>query len=71
MLCGLAAMTQAPGFECLVFDPFSFNRDSLAMDEVNVGRRQFGDALVVAQMIVVADEVGDFLFEITRQIIVL
>jgi hypothetical protein len=38
------------------FDPFSFQQDGLTASEVDVGRRQIVDALVVAQVIVVGDE---------------
>ena len=37
MLCGLAAMLQASGFDCVAFDPFSFQQDCLAAPEVDVG----------------------------------
>ena len=40
----------------LRFDPFSFQQDGLTASEVDVGRRQIVDALVVAQVIVVGDE---------------
>ena len=53
-----------------MFDPFTFEEDGLASSEVNVSGREVGDALVIAQMIVVADEVSDLLFKVTRQIIV-
>ena len=62
---------QASGFECLVFDPFSFQQNGLASAEVDISGCEVGDAFVVSKMVVVADEVSDFLFEITRQIIVL
>jgi len=42
----------------------------LGSAKVNIGEREIGDALVIAQMVVVADEVSDLLFEITGQIIV-
>ena len=38
--------------------------------EVNIGGREVGDAFVVSQVVVVADEVSDLLFEIAGQIIV-
>ena len=65
MLCGLAAMLQASGFDGVAFDPFSFQQDGLATSEVDVGRGQVADALVVPEMIVVGDEVADLLLEIT------
>ena len=71
MLCGLAAMVQASVLDGLSFDPFSFKQDGLAASEVDVGRGEIGDALVVSQVIVVGDEVADLGFEIARQIVVL
>jgi hypothetical protein len=65
MLCGLAAVLQASGFDGFAFDPFSFQQDSLAAPEVDVGRGQVADALVVPETIVVVDEVADLLLEIT------
>ena len=35
-----------------------------------MGRCQIGDALAIAQMVVVADEVSDLLFKVVRQIMV-
>ena len=64
-------MKQASGFECLVFDPFSFQQDGLAAPKVNISRCQVGYALVVSKMVVVADEVSDLQFEIAGQIVVL
>ena len=40
------------------------------MPEVDVGRRQVADALVVAEMFVVGDEVADLLLKITGAIVV-
>jgi hypothetical protein len=37
VLCGLVAMLQASGFDCVAFDPFSFQQDCLAAPEVDVG----------------------------------
>ena len=71
MLCGLAAVMQASGFDGLAFDPFSLQQDGLATPEVDVGRSEVGDTLVVSQVIVVGDEVADLLFEIAGQVIVL
>lgn len=53
------------------FDPFSFQQDGLTTPEVDVGRRQIVDALVVAQMIVVGDEGFDPSLEFAGQIVVL
>src|SRR6266508_4588915 len=71
MLCGLAAMVQASDLDCLSFDPFSFKQDGLTASEVDVGRGEVGDALVVSQVIVVGDEVADLGFEIAGQVVVL
>ena len=47
MLSGLAAMLQASGFDCVALYYFSFQQDSLAASEVNIGWRQVADVLVV------------------------
>ena len=57
MLCGFTAVMQASGFECLVFDPFSFQQNGLASAEVDISGCEVGDAFVVTKMVVVADEV--------------
>ena len=56
MLCGLPPMQQASVCDGLSFDPFPFDEDCLTASEVDVGRRQIAEALVVAQVIVVSDE---------------
>src|SRR4029453_13046845 len=71
MLCGLAAVKQASVLDGLSFDPFSFKQDGLASAEVDIGRGEIGDALMVSQVIVVSDEVADFGFKVTGEIIVL
>src|SRR4030095_218769 len=71
MLCGDVAMVQATAMDGLSFDPFSFQKDGLAAPEVDVGRCQVGDALVVSQMVVVGDEVAYPGLELGRQIVVL
>jgi hypothetical protein len=43
----------------------------LTSAEGDVGWREIGATLVLSQVIVLANEVADFLFEITGQIIVL
>lgn len=65
MLSGPAAVLQASGSDGVAFDPFSFQQDGLTMPEVDVGRGQVANALVVPEMIVVGDEVADLLLEIT------
>ena len=45
MLCGLAAVLQASGFDSVAFDPFSFQQDGLTTPEVDISRRQVTDAL--------------------------
>ena len=71
MLCGLLVMQQAAVLDGLSFDPFSFHEDCLATPEVEVGRRQVADALVVTKVIVVCDEGFDFGFEVAGQVVVL
>jgi hypothetical protein len=71
MLCGMTAMMQASGIDGVAFDPFSFQQDGLASREVDVGRREIGDALVVSPVDLVGDEVADCLFEGAGQMEVL
>ena len=63
-------MQQASVCDGLSFDPFSSQQDGVATAEVDVGRRQIAEALVVAQVIVVGDEGADLGFEVARQVIV-
>ena len=67
----MAAVKQASVLNGLSFDPFSFKKNGLASAEVDVGRGEIGDTLVVSQMIVVSDELADPGFEIAWQIVVL
>ena len=62
---------QASVLKCLMFDLFPFSQDDLTAPEVNIGWCQDGDAFVVAQMVIVTDEVSNLLFEIAGQIVVL
>ena len=63
-------MKQAPGFDGLSFDPFSLFQNGLATSEVDIGRREVLQALVIAPMIVVLYEGVDLQPEITRQVVV-
>ena len=47
---------QAPGFECLAFDPFSLQQNGLPTSEVDVGRCEVVQALVITLMVVMIDE---------------
>ena len=71
MLRGLAVMLQASGFDGVAFDPFSFQQDGLAATGVDVGWDQVTFAFVMPEMIVLGDEVTNFLLEIIAQIVVL
>ncbi len=64
-------MVQAPVLDGLSFDSFSFQQDGLAAPEVDIGRCQIIQALVIALVIVVRDEGLDLGFEVARQIVVL
>ena len=55
----------------LLFDLTSHVEDALATSEVDIGRRQIVQALVIAAVIVVLDEGRDSAFEIAGQIVVL
>ena len=56
MLCGDLAVMQASGFDSLSFDPFSLFQDGLPPSEVDIGRGQIIDALVIAVVVVVIHE---------------
>jgi hypothetical protein len=47
---------QASVLDGFAFYPFAFQQDGLVAPEVDIGRRQIVDALLVAQVIVVGDE---------------
>ena len=61
---------QAPRFECLSFDPFALFENGFVTTEVDVGRCDVVDALMVALMIVVIDEGFDLGFQISGQEVV-
>ena len=71
MLRGLFVVKQPTVLDGLAFDPFSFQQDGLTAPEVDVGRGEIVDALVIAPVVVVRDECIDLSFEIAGQIIVL
>jgi hypothetical protein len=71
MLRGLFVVKQPTVLDGLAFDPFSFQQDGLTAPEVDVGRGEIVDALVIAPEVVVRDECIDLSFEIAGQIIVL
>lgn len=64
-------MLQAPVFDGLSFDPFSFQQDGLAAPKIDVGGGEVVEALVVAPVIVVLDEGPDLGLDVARQIVVL
>ena len=64
-------MLQATVCECLALDPFAFEEDGLGSSEVDVGRREIAQALVIAGMVVMSHEGGDLTFEIAGQVVVL
>jgi hypothetical protein len=49
MLCGVAAVLQASGFDSVAFDPFSFQQDGLAAPEVDVSRCEIADVLIFVE----------------------
>src|SRR2546430_9664593 len=53
---GLQPVLQAAGSNGLSLDPFSFGQDGWAASEVDVGRGEIVDALVVAAVGVVCDD---------------
>ena len=60
-------MLQASVGNGLSFDPFSLSQDGGTAPEVDVGRGEIVDALVVSVVIVVVDEGRDLGFEIAGQ----
>ena len=58
-LCGLLAMEQAPLVDGLALDAFAIEQDGLAVAEVDIGRGQIVQALVVALVVVVGDKGPD------------
>ena len=63
-------MKQAPGFDRLPFDPFWLLQNSLTSSEVDIGRREVFQALVISSVIVVIDESPDGQFKCSRQMVV-
>ena len=63
-------MQQAAVLDGLSFDPFPLHEDCLAAPEVDVGRRQVADALVVTKVIIVGDEGIDLGLEVAGQVVV-
>ena len=55
--CGVQLVLQAAVGDGLSFDPFSFCQNGWAASEVDVGRGEVVDALVVAAVIVQSDEI--------------
>jgi hypothetical protein len=70
-LGGFSLVLHSSVFDGLSFDPFALKQDGLAAPEVDVGRRQVLQALMVAVMIIVIDEAVDVRFEVTGQVVVL
>ena len=64
ILGGDFAVLQAPVFEFLSFDASTFFEDLSAPGEVDIRRGQVLQALVIAMVIIVLDEVADLSFEI-------
>jgi hypothetical protein len=53
--------------DSFAFDPLSFQQDGLAASEVDVGRCEIIDALVIAAVVVVCHEGFDLVFLLKRQ----
>ena len=69
ILGGDFAVLQAPVFEGLSFDAPTFLEDCPAPAEVDIRRGQVLQALVIAMMIIVLDEVADLGFKVARWIV--
>ena len=64
-------MQQATRLDGPRFDLLSLSEDGVCSAEVDVGRCQVAEALVVAVVVVVLDEAGDGLLERTRKVVIL
>ena len=64
-------MLQAALLDCPFLDPFPFSENGFVATEVDVGRCDVVQALVVALVVVVIDEGPDLAFEITGYVVVL
>ena len=71
MLSRLALMVQATGLDGHFFDLFSPFDDSGVPAKVDIDRGDVVQALVVATVVVVIDELSDLFFQITWQVRVL
>ena len=63
IFCGLAAVKKPSILEDFALYPFSLQRDRSATSEVDFGRGEIADALVIASEIVVGDEYINLCFE--------
>jgi hypothetical protein len=63
-LSGFRVVVQAALFDRVSFDPFAFEQDGLVAPEVDVGRGEIVEALVVSSMIVMIDECRDLGFKV-------
>ena len=68
-LYGVQRMLRAAIGNCLAFDPFALEEDALGPPKIDVSRREIVQALVIADMVVVLDEVRDLAFESARQVV--
>ena len=64
-------MKQAPVFDGRSFDPFSLFQNGFTAPEVDIGRGEVLQALVIASVGVVLDECVDLLVEMAGQVVVL
>ena len=64
-------MGQSARLDCLAFDLLPHAQDFRPTPAVDVSGREVVQALVIASMIVMIDEVGDGAFEIARKEVVL
>lgn len=71
MLSRLELMVQATGLDGHFFDLFSPFDDSGVPAKVGIDRGDVVQALVVAKVVVVIDELSDLFFQVTRHVIVL
>ena len=71
MLSGLALMGQAAFSDGQVFDVPPSGDDGPVAPEVDVSRRQIGEAFVIAAVVVTIDEGADAGLEVAWQVVIL
>ena len=64
-------MLQAPVLNSLAFDPSTLQLDGLTASEIDIGRREIAQDIVIAVLVVMLNEGLDMVFQIPGQIVAL